>query len=202
MSNPDAGLATPESILKFWFGTPPLKPRHDLWWGGRENDAVIASRFEPTVAKAVEGGFSQWTEQPRSALALILLLDQMTRNVYRGTARAFAGDARALDMTRSGLERGDLDRLHPLEAVFYLMPLEHHESLESLDRTLLEMQRLADRAEPELTETLIDNLRFARDHRDIIERFGRYPHRNEVLGRTSTTEELAWLAEGGRRFGQ
>ena len=199
---PDSAGHSHEAVLKFWFGSAPLVPRDDLWWGGRENDAEIQSRFGQYVDDALQGKLDHWRDGPRPALALILLLDQMTRNIFRGTAQAFAGDAAALATTRKGLSAGYLDHLHPLEAVFFLMPLEHHESLASLDLVIDQMQRLANNAEPALQDGLKSAVRFAHDHREIIAKFGRYPHRNKALGRDNTAQEAAWLAAGGRRFGQ
>lgn len=189
-------------VLDFWFGQAPLEPRPALWWGGKNNDEPIRQRFATAVEGALNGAYDGWEETPRGALALIVLLDQMTRNVYRGSARAFSGDARALAVCRSALDRGDLGRLHPLEGSFLLMPLEHDEDLASQGHCLTQLEHLISLADPPLREYLASNLDYARAHRDIIRRFGRFPHRNAILGRASTPDEAAYLAAGGRRFGQ
>ncbi len=201
-TNPDDPRGRARRVLEFWFGQPPLEPRPALWWGGKKNDEPIRRRFGADVEAALNGDCDAWVGTPHGALALIVLLDQMTRNVNRGTARAFAGDARALAACRAAIARGDLERLHPLEAAFVLMPLEHHEDLASQDRCVAEFERLIARAPPALRGPLEGFVDYARAHRDLIVRFGRYPHRNEILGRESTSAEAEYLATGGRRFGQ
>ncbi|MEM7705207.1 MAG: DUF924 family protein [Pseudomonadota bacterium] len=192
----------PSQVLSYWFGPEPYQERKSLWWGGKKNDAAIIERWRVAVEQALAGGLEEWTATAQGNLALILLSDQLTRNVYRGTAQAFAGDAMARACVARGLERGDLAHYHPLEAVFFLMPLEHHESMESQRQALQLMRELREQCPPELRKILDSNIEYARSHGEIIERFGRFPHRNVALGRPSTPQEAAYLASGGRRFGQ
>ena len=188
-------MTTPETVLDFWFGAPGNRdfgwPRETWFRGGPAFDARCR-RFEPAVEEALAGGFEDWRWQPRRCLALVLLLDQFPRNIHRGTARAFAGDARARELARFALARG-FDRALPgnLRTFFYL-PLEHSETLAD--------QELAVR----LFETWgsAESREAARRHREVIRRFGRFPHRNAALGRPSTPEEQAFAADPENRFGQ
>ncbi len=136
---------TAEKVLQFWFGAPPLRPNRKLWWGGKSQDAAIHENFSETVAAAVAGHLDSWRDEPRGALALVILLDQMTRNIYRGQPEAFSGDGRALEVTLHGLQQGYLEVYHPFETVFFLMPLEHDESMVSQDRCIAELDQLLQR---------------------------------------------------------
>lgn len=195
--------ARPEQILNYWFGEAPLAPRGRLWWSGGPNvDEDIRDRFLDNVEVALVGHLDHWADEPETALALVLLLDQFTRNIFRGTERAFSGDHRALNVTLAGIARGFDDRLHPLQASFFYMPLEHAESMQRQDQCVERFEHLLERSAPEYHDYLSGNLDYARDHRTVIERFGRFPHRNRVLDRTSTPEEVAYLDGGGKRYGQ
>ncbi len=198
----DCHQITAQSVLRFWFGTPPFKVQKSLWWGGAKNDEALRQQWGNTVNNALMGALSDWTQSVESNLALIILCDQMTRNIFRHTARAFAGDELALQCVERGLINGHLESLHPLQAVFFLMPLEHNESLESQNKAVDFLTLLSDRSPDEYRKHIQSNLEFAQDHREIIRRFGRFPHRNKALSRTSTAEEVAYLSSGGRRFGQ
>ncbi|MDX1571829.1 MAG: DUF924 family protein [Xanthomonadales bacterium] len=192
-----------EAILRFWFGEPPLEPRGKLWWGGGEQvDHEIRERFGPLIDAGLAGDFEQWATAPRSMLALIILLDQFPRNIHRGTARAFAGDPRAQALVSEGLDLGFDQALHPLERSFFYMPLEHAESLDHQELCVECFLKLVEEAPAELADYLQSNLDYAREHRDVIARFGRFPHRNAALGRETTAEEAAYLEGGGKRFGQ
>ncbi len=188
-------MTAPQTVLDFWFGPPDSRDFGwfcDSWFRGGPAFDTLCRQFEPAVEEAIAGGFDNWRWRARHCLALILLLDQFPRNIYRGTARAFAGDARARMLAHFALERG-YDRGTPavLRTFFYL-PLEHSEAL----------------ADQELVVQLFDaygsagNREAGRRHRDIIRRFGRFPHRNAVLGRPSTPEEEAFAADPENRFGQ
>jgi len=196
-----------EEILQFWFG--PLQggvaaeSKKTLWWSGREeDDRELDELFGCRVRQALRGGLDDWSGNPRGRLALILLLDQFTRSIYRGTADAFAGDERALSLCREGLRLGHDRALEYAERLFFCMPLEHAESIEAQDLHIETLEGL--RLEvPEQQRALIDNaLNFAHQHRDLIARFGRFPHRNDALQRVSTPEELAYLNQSHRRWGQ
>lgn len=203
-----APLPTHTDVLDFWFGDATLQrdwpetDRSALWFGGGpELDAQITARFGPLVNAAIDGGLTEWETPLDARLALIVLLDQFTRNVHRGTARAFAGDARAQRLVLQTIAVAEDDELPRIGRVFVYMPLMHAEQL-ALQRVCLERFTELHRDSPtELQRALDGNLRAARQHLDIVERFGRFPHRNAAMGRTSTPDEEAFLKDGPR-FGQ
>ena len=186
-----------DEILDFWFG-PPASPVHGQsrpeWF--RKNsafDAEIRARFGAAIETALAGGFADWTA-PRATLARVLLLDQLTRNGFRDNPRAFAGDPLALAAAEAAIARGDDRVLIPVERWFMYLPFEHSEDLARQERGIALCTRLRD-------ETgLGDPLIWAEKHAAVIRRFGRFPHRNAVLGRESTPEEIAFLAKPGSRF--
>ncbi|GGO79642.1 hypothetical protein GCM10011348_14420 [Marinobacterium nitratireducens] len=196
-----------EEILQFWFG--PLcegfavESKQSLWWGGQEEvDRELDELFGCRVRQAMRGELEAWSGNPRGRLALILLLDQFTRSIYRGSADAFAGDSRALDLCQRGIELGHDRGLEFAERLFFYMPLEHAESLEAQDLHIETLEELR-REVPFQRRATIDNaLDYAHQHRDLIVRFGRFPHRNDALERVSTPEELAYLNQSHRRWGQ
>lgn len=200
----------PDAVLDFWFGDSlahgwPVVPRKSLWFGSdRAVDDAIRRDFGPLVDRAVAGGLTDWEHQARSRLALLVLLDQFTRNLHRGHAAAFASDARACALAVDALDRGLHRALPPIGQVFVFMPLMHAEDLGLQDRCIGCFQELLDATPPDHTvarDDLASHLQFARLHRDIVLRFGRFPHRNAALGRRSTDEEAAFLVDGPR-FGQ
>ncbi|MFO1080528.1 MAG: DUF924 family protein [Reyranellaceae bacterium] len=182
-------------VLDFWFlplDDPGHAGRREIWWQSTpEFDAEIAQRFGDAVERATAGAFDSWRRSPDGALALIVLTDQFPRNMHRRTARAFAGDAKALETARFALSHGYPAAYPVAMRQFFFMPFEHSE-------------RLADQ---ELCCALIaacdtpESLQHAIDHRDVVARFGRFPHRNEALGRPCTDEELAYLTDA-KRYGQ
>jgi uncharacterized protein (DUF924 family) len=201
------------TLLEYWFGRSPpsaraLEERMRFWFGGSDpeddelRDREIATRFGPLVERAAAGRLANWAASPRRLLALILLLDQLPRNLYRGTAEAFAHDREALAHAFAGLQLGADAALAPVERIFFYLPLQHSESLEVQDESVALYRRLVDEAPPELRPTFESTLEFAQHHRSIVERFGRFPHRNRALGRTSTPEESAWLRKDAESFGQ
>lgn len=176
-----------ERILRFWF----VEAGEAAWWGGSSAfDEQVRSRFGEVLAEAARGELWAWRARPRGRLAEILVLDQFSRNIHRGTPAAFAQDPMALVLAQEAVAADALATLSPKERCFVLMPFMHSES----PAIHVEAERLfAEHAPP-------DNLAFERRHRAIIDRFGRYPHRNAILGRASTPEELAFLAEPGSSF--
>ena len=199
--HPDA-----HAVLDFWFGDSlahgwPVVPRKPLWFGNDPaTDSTIRERFGALVAQAVAGGLHAWEASPPDRLALLVLLDQFTRNLYRGRAEAFAGDARACALARDALDRG-LDRqLPPIGRVFVLMPLMHAEDLALQDRAVELFRGLHKQAAVDERSLFAGFLDFAERHRRVIARFGRFPHRNLILGRVSSDEEQAFLREPGSRF--
>jgi uncharacterized protein (DUF924 family) len=191
-----------EDVLGFWFPTDVLADPTKIvgqldWWFRGGADAAILSRHGPLVERAARGDLDAWADRPRSRLALILVLDQFPRSLFKGSARAFAYDAQALSLSRSGIDRGDYDALAtPWEKTFFLLPLSHSEDLANHDRAVALSQRLADEAAAPFRDILEFSAGQARAHRGVIARFGRHPHRNEVLERKSTAEELAYLESG------
>ena len=185
-------------VLSFWFGDPGSteygRPRACWFRKDPVFDAAIAERFAEAVSIALAGGSGEWCISASGALARILLLDQFTRNAFRDTPAAFAGDARALATAEDAVGRGDDRALEPLERWFMYMPFEHAEDRAAQARSLALFGALA-------AETgLASPLEWARRHAAVIERFGRYPHRNGILGRESTPEEIAFLATPGSGF--
>lgn len=200
--------ASGEDILAFWFGSgsddpTQLQQNYARWFRADPAfDTTIRERFGATVADAAAARLAGWSETARGTLALIVLLDQFPRNIHRGSAAAFAHDAAALTLCRDGLAR-DLDReLKPIERSFFYLPLEHAESAADQHESVALFTRLLDEAPPAFRDFAKNNLDYAIEHRDLIERFGRFPHRNDILGRRSTPEELEFLAASSNRFGQ
>jgi len=191
-----------EDVLRFWFPdgdlVDPAQTRRQLeWWFRGGADAEIVARFPPLLERAARGELDAWAEGKRSRLALILVLDQFSRSILRGTARAFAQDARALALAVEGIDAGDYGALEtPWEKLFFLLPLSHSEDLGSHERAVRLAEGLVTDVRPELRTIVEFSAAQARGHRDVIARFGRHPHRNAVLGRESTPEELAYLASG------
>ena len=188
-----------QAVLDFWFGAEG-SPEHGqvrAEWFRKDAafDAQIAQRFGGTVNTALAGGLPQWAAQPASQLARIVLLDQFTRNMFRDTAQAFAGDALALAAAREMLAQGLDTTLRPEQRVFAYLPFEHHESLAMQDESVRLFSALV-REAPSL-QNMLD---YAHKHHAVIARFGRFPHRNEVLDRVSAAEERAFLQEPGSRF--
>jgi uncharacterized protein (DUF924 family) len=186
-----------DAILEFWFGRPgtPEHGRSRRVWFRKDPafDADIWARFGVAIETALAGGFADWSS-PRGILARILLLDQFTRNSFRDTPRAFAGDAQAIAIAEDALARGDDSALAPLERWFVYLPYAHAESLHAQERSLALFRRLRD-------ETgLAEPLPWAERHAEVFRLFGRFPHRNAILGRASTPEEVAFLAAPGSRF--
>jgi uncharacterized protein (DUF924 family) len=195
-----------DEILTFWFGSNPadimvINEKSALWWSKNpETDLEIARRFGDLINSAAVGQLSAWEATPRGRLALILLTDQFPRNVYRNSPQAFAYDAKALSWCLDGLQQGGDRELRLIERVFFYLPLEHAESLACQDRSVEKFRELLDQVDAGSKQTFMEYLDFAVRHRDIIARFGRFPHRNDVLARDSTAEELAFLKEPGSSF--
>ncbi|MDO9135844.1 DUF924 family protein [Hydrogenophaga sp.] len=198
---------TASDVLDFWFGDGlqldwPSQDHNELWFGGGPaQDEVIRQRFGPLVDEALNGGLIEWETEPRTRLALIVLLDQLSRNVHRGQRRAFDGDARAQRLTRRSIAEGMDATLTPAGCVFLYMPLMHAEHLALQEECVARFQKLVDSSPEGLRDKLNSNLRFAVVHRDIVAQYGRFPYRNAVLGRESTPEEDEFL-KNGPRFGQ
>jgi uncharacterized protein (DUF924 family) len=200
------GEETPASILRFWFGDDPWRAASDpacarLWWAKQPTvDAQMRERFGPWVERAGSGLLDGWAQAPEGRLALILLADQFTRNIHRGTPASFALDPQALRWCLDGWEQHGFDDLAPAQRLFACMPLEHSESLEHQDRAVELTRALRDSVPPAEHSSFDGFVDFAERHREVIRRFGRFPHRNAVLGRPSTAEEVAFLQTPGSSF--
>jgi uncharacterized protein (DUF924 family) len=201
-------------VRDFWFGKLPLtaqalSQRVKLWFPGDQNpedlkklDGIIRARFGSLVERAAKGDLVSWADSPRRCLSLIILLDQFPRNIYRGTARAFATDELALAATLSGIQSAADGALDVVERIFFYMPLQHCEAREVQDESLAAYRRLLTEAPQESRRIFEESLEAAEQHHAIIERFGRFPHRNRVLERANTPEEEVWLRDSGDRMGQ
>ena len=198
---------TAQDVLSFWLGDGllydwPSTDHSTLWFGGgATQDEQIRHRFGALVDEALSGGLADWEANINTRLALIIVLDQFTRNVYRGQARAFAGDPRAQQLVLQTLTMGQNTLLPRVGRVFLYMPLMHAEDLALQDECVARFTHLLNTATPERREALASNLRFAQQHRDIVAQYGRFPYRNAALGRENTPAETEFL-KNGPRFGQ
>lgn len=185
-------------VLEFWFGTAGGtghgQPRREWFAKNEAFDRQIRERFRAQIEAALAGRLADWAGNPQGALALVIVLDQFTRNSFRDTPRMFAGDAQALDLARRIVAQGWDASLPPLQRWFCYLPFEHAEDL-AMQRESLRLFGLL-RDDPGAGGAL----EWAQRHYDVIERFGRFPHRNEILGRASTPAEIEFLNQPGSRF--
>jgi len=185
-------------VLDFWFGvpgTPEYGTQRDIWFVKKDaTDAQIRERFLGLHARAHAGDLVHWQDEPGSLLALIVVLDQFSRNLFRGQATSFASDAQALAGARLMVARGWDLQLPTVQRAFVYLPYEHCENLPTQEEALRLFERVLD--DPQ-GAGLLD---WARKHHEVIRRFGRFPHRNQILVRVSTPEEIAFLAQPGSRF--
>ena len=196
-------IVDPEEILSYWF--PPgydadsetLQQQVVRWFlGGPEVDQEITELFTPVLEQARQGELDWWADTPRGRLALIIVLDQFSRSVYKGTPLAYAQDPAALQLALSGTEVGMERDLSLMERLFFTLPIAHAEGPDLAERgdwMVRQAEEMVELAPPHLRSTYEHSLSQAKAHREVIARFGRYPHRNEVLGRTSTPDELEYL---------
>jgi uncharacterized protein (DUF924 family) len=197
-----------DEILSFWFkehalSAPQIDRRMDIWFGEDPGfDDEIEAEFSDDVARASQGKLDHWADAPRGRLALIILIDQFRRNIYRNTERAFSRDRQALKLCIEGaMERKDRG-LTAIQKVFFYMPLQHAESRKVQAKSVELYNRLADTVSPTYRATFLTVAQFAELHKDIIDQFGRFPHRNALLGRENTPEEDEYLAGDSPDFGQ
>jgi uncharacterized protein (DUF924 family) len=202
-------METPDTIHQFWFGTDSddarvAEEKSHLWWmKNPQTDREIRARFLGTLEQAARSELRAWLESARGRLALILLTDQFPRNIFRDTPRAFEFDHLARNWCVEGLDAGVDAGLRPIERVFFCLPLEHSESAADQERAVSLFQALHDEvAETDEAHrsTFAGFLDYAHRHREVIARFGRFPHRNRILGRASTAEEAAFLLQPGSSF--
>jgi uncharacterized protein (DUF924 family) len=199
-------METADTVRTFWFGTQSddalvAKEQSALWWNKDEHtDELIRERFEALTTAASRGELDTWRTTVTGRLALILLTDQFPRNMYRNTPKAFSFDPLALSWCKEGLRENMHEVLRPIERVFFYLPLEHSESGADQDMSVRLFEELLEKAEPEARATFEGFLDYAIQHRDIIARFDRFPHRNQILGRQSSPEEITFLSEKGSSF--
>lgn len=199
-------METADTIRAFWFGSgtddkTTADERARMWWSKNpEVDREIRQRFEACVAEAANHELDHWSATAGGRLALILLTDQFPRHIYRDTPQAFSFDALARHWAREGIRQGEHEQLRPVERVFFYLPLEHSESMDDQEQSVTLCEELVRNAPDEHKAVFEEFLRYARLHRDVIKRFGRFPHRNRILGRESTPEELGALKQGGLSF--
>lgn len=199
-------IAGADDVLAFWFGpsgsNAEIAGRQGKLWFGKspENDQAIVERFADTLVAAAAGTLDHWTATPHGRLALVVVLDQFPHHIHRDQPQAFATDPQPLALSLAALDLGEDAQLSPIERVFLYLPLEHAESLALQQRAVSLFETLArDAADDE--RALFDNfLDYAIKHRDVVARFGRFPHRNVILGRASTPEETEFLKQPGSRF--
>jgi uncharacterized protein (DUF924 family) len=204
----DEDLARIDQILSFWFreqelSAPQIDRRMDIWFGEDPAfDEAIMVGFEDDVEAASNGRLDHWAEEPRGRLALILLIDQFRRNIHRNTAKAFSHDKLALKLCVEGAVKKKDKGLTPIEKVFFYMPLQHAESVKVQAKSVELFNKLAESVSPTYRETFLTVAQFAELHKDIVDQFGRFPHRNKLLGRENTPEENEYLAGDSPDFGQ
>jgi uncharacterized protein (DUF924 family) len=188
-----------DEVLEYWFGARNGdewgKFRKQWFGGGPAVDDEIRARFGELHTRACAGELDDWQRSAEGSLALLIVLDQFSRNLHRGTASAFAADPKALATAKAATAAGFDQAVLPIQRWFFYLPFEHSEALADQQRSLALFEALPEDGGRKI------GVDYARQHLEIVERFGRFPHRNEMLGRASTPEETAWLAAGGTRFG-
>jgi uncharacterized protein (DUF924 family) len=192
-------MTSPDDVLSFWLGAPAadadsFAKKIRRWFGvDKTLDAEIRTRFGDDVQRARDGALDDWAQTPRGRLALIVLIDQFTRNLHRGTPRAYENDARALALAEAGLDKHDDAELTFEEKLFLYMPLAHSEDVARQERHLALVAAAANAAPAGLEQAYAGATKHAQGYLEQIRRFGRFPHRNAILGRTCTQEEMAFL---------
>jgi uncharacterized protein (DUF924 family) len=197
-----------EAILSFWFkeqelSAPQIDRRMDMWFSEDPVlDHEIEKEFANDIDAACAGNLNHWAAESHGRLALIILIDQFRRNIHRNTAEAFSNDRLALKLCVEGAMEKKDKGLTPIQRVFFYMPLQHAESRKVQAKSLELYNRLAEAVSPTYRETFLTVAQFAELHKDIIDQFGRFPHRNKLLNRENTAEEAEYLASDSPDFGQ
>ena len=195
-----------EDILQFWFGAFPTAytadaSKSDMWFKhGAAYDTEIFINFAVDYERAINGELDYWLDSYRGRLALIILLDQFPRHIHRGTAQAFAQDEKAQLLCIDGIAAGDDSKCHPIERSFFYLPLQHAEDIDKQDLSVKAYTQLVQDVPEEYRKPFQVTLSFARSHHFVIEKFGRFPELNEMLGRESTKEEQEFIASGKYSF--
>ena len=197
---------TPAAVLRLWLGAHPLDTsamqRVQAQWFQKDDafDAMLRERFGATIEAARTGRLDAWAQHAEGRLALLIVLDQFTRNVFRGQPASFAADAQALALAVEGIERGHDQAVPPMARIFCYLPLEHAEDGAMQARSVALFTALRDAPDAEPKAFFNGTLDYAHKHQDVIARFGRFPHRNAILGRASSPEETEYLAQPGSGF--
>ena len=195
-----------KEILSVWFGEKELglhypKTQSELWFrNGKAYDKIISQRFGKLHQQACENKLDDWQQQPLTSLALIILRDQFSRHIYRETARAFAQDKQTQQLVFEGIKKGYDKKLLPAQRVFYYLPLEHAEDREVQKQSVTAFTILVDDLPEDIRQEYASTLNFAIRHKEVIDRFGRFPDLNAILGRKSTAEEIEFLTQPGSSF--
>jgi uncharacterized protein (DUF924 family) len=199
---------SPDAIINYWLGSSDSNPaafaaQQKRWYDSRaETDNHIRTTFGSDLASAEKGDLVHWMNTPEGSLALVILLDQFSRNLYRGTSAVYANDVQAQDAVLSLLEKnGHLSLNIPARIIFY-HPLHHAENLNLQEKAVSLFEEMLESAPDDWRETVAGNLAFIKSHCDIIRKFGRFPHRNKILGRLSTPAECQYLEQDKRTYGQ
>ena len=197
---------TPETVLNYWFGASgsarEIAERQSKLWFGKlpEKDREVSEKFPSTFQAAVAGSLDDWTVTPRGRLALVIVLDQFPHHIHRDMPEAFAQDDKALALSLAALTASEDKSLAPIERVFLYLPLEHAESIAMQDLSVAQYQQLVDKAGESERALFANFLDYAHKHREVVLRFGRFPHRNDILGRASSAAEIEFLKQPGSRF--
>ncbi|MFN8577850.1 MAG: DUF924 family protein [Candidatus Sericytochromatia bacterium] len=195
-----------KEVLDFWFGnylkeTEPNESKSKMWFiKDSETDKEIKKTFLDDVESALNNLYDDWQNEPESSLALIILLDQFTRNIFRDTPRAFDGDLKALEIALKSIEKGFDKQFYPVKRIFFYLPFEHSENLDIQKKSLELFDNLLEETPPNLKEKISNFKTYAQKHYDVIERFERFPHRNKILNRESTNEEIEFLKTPNSSF--
>jgi uncharacterized protein (DUF924 family) len=196
-------VSRPEDVLQFWLGAPgdpPLRNQAKWWRKDPAFDEECRAKFGDLIDAGARGDLADWKQTPHGRLGLVVLFDQLSRNVHRGTARSFAQDNLARDVALDSMAKGDENAFSLIERSFLYMPLMHAEDVSLQHQCVASFNRIAGRAEGELKKYLEMCHDYAKKHEEIVERFGRFPHRNAILGRPSTAEEQTFLQQPGSSF--
>jgi len=197
---------TIDSVIRYWFGESNLSTdinaeKKRFWWSkNNEVDAEITDRFSELVETVASGELDHWNESESGLLASIICTDQFPRNIYRGQSRSFSYDQIALRFAKQAVAMGFDRKLTLIKRVFIYMPFEHSEEISHQQQAVQLMQSLLDQSAVEEEDMFVGFLNFAKRHHDVIAEFGRFPHRNEILGRESTEEEVEFLQQPGSSF--
>ncbi|BBM84867.1 DUF924 family protein [Candidatus Uabimicrobium amorphum] len=197
----------PTTILNYWFGETiqdaenTASDKQPLWFtGSKDIDSEITEKFGSALEDAKNGKFNDWENTPQNRLALIILLDQFSRNIYRNTPRMYESDPQSLQLCLAGIEQKVDDELFPIHRQFFYMPLQHAEDLQLQEKSVQMYTKTWEEAPESTKEYFAQTVTYAKKHHDVIAMFGRFPHRNAILQRESTKEEKEFLQTPGSSF--